>query len=345
MGNWHCIPSSCATVAYREYLPPMVRWRYPGEDWQAIEADDYALDQEVGKGDVKYHAFGTLININIQQAECRSLLYWRTGLAAIGTNIQSWMPVIGNQNKVGPLAKNGAIISLYPVTKSEYDSKILSDRSGIYFLNDNGRCIAAGSQPLGYDFKLTDVLRQDKLPDTSNCIFKLYKQGLQIRTETRAVCPEVEKLPCRLSDVRQEVKIEKFAYLERAEVVPYFYQNYLGFLPVIPTETAGATVYQDAIPKECLCIYKNTLETIIPQFSGYPTPANTVQSVYGYITQICSSPGCPPPEYQVLCDCNDCESCPPNTCAVDCDGNICCYDNTGKSVKEIAAVNYCGGTA
>ncbi len=34
MGNFHCIPESCGRVVYREYLPPVVRWRYPGEKWQ-----------------------------------------------------------------------------------------------------------------------------------------------------------------------------------------------------------------------------------------------------------------------------------------------------------------------
>ena len=46
MGNWHCIPSSCATVSYCEYLSPVVRWRYPGEEWQEIEGDDYLVSQK-----------------------------------------------------------------------------------------------------------------------------------------------------------------------------------------------------------------------------------------------------------------------------------------------------------
>ena len=180
---------------------------------------------------------------------------------------------------------------------------------------------------------ITSIERKDGLPDNcGKCLFVVTKEGQTVYQETRAICPEVEKLPCRLNDERKEVKIEKFAYLERAEVVPYFYQNF------------GLGVFQAKIPDECLCIYKNTLETIIPQFYGFPTPTNTVQNVYGYITQICSAPGCPPPEYQVLCDCNDCENCPPDTCAVNCDGNICCYDNSGVSIKEIAVADYCEGT-
>ncbi len=44
MGLFHCIESSCARVEYQEYLPPVVRWRYPGEEWQEIEADDYSIE-------------------------------------------------------------------------------------------------------------------------------------------------------------------------------------------------------------------------------------------------------------------------------------------------------------
>ncbi|MEO0011711.1 MAG: hypothetical protein RLZZ535_100 [Cyanobacteriota bacterium] len=37
MGNWHCVPSSCAEVVYQEYLPPTIRWRYGNEAWQEIQ--------------------------------------------------------------------------------------------------------------------------------------------------------------------------------------------------------------------------------------------------------------------------------------------------------------------
>jgi hypothetical protein len=45
MGNFHCVPSGCAEVVYQEYLPPVVRWRYPGEAWQEIVgADNYTTE-------------------------------------------------------------------------------------------------------------------------------------------------------------------------------------------------------------------------------------------------------------------------------------------------------------
>lgn len=43
MGNFHCIPSSCAEVNYREYEASKIRWRYGNEPWQQIiGADDYS---------------------------------------------------------------------------------------------------------------------------------------------------------------------------------------------------------------------------------------------------------------------------------------------------------------
>ena len=44
MGFFHCIESGCARVEYQEYLPPVIRWRYPEEEWQEIEADDYTIE-------------------------------------------------------------------------------------------------------------------------------------------------------------------------------------------------------------------------------------------------------------------------------------------------------------
>ena len=46
MGNFHCVTSNCARVVYREYLPPVVRWRYEGEDWNEVDGDDYTIDDK-----------------------------------------------------------------------------------------------------------------------------------------------------------------------------------------------------------------------------------------------------------------------------------------------------------
>lgn len=75
MGNFHCISSGCGRVQFREYLPPVVRWRYEDEDWNEIEADDYKLEKEVGKcPSVEYHVFGVYLSKNINN--CDKEAYW-----------------------------------------------------------------------------------------------------------------------------------------------------------------------------------------------------------------------------------------------------------------------------
>ena len=57
MVNFHCIPESCVKVVlvYREYKPPVVRWRYSeSEPWQEIDGDNYAIDEQKGQCDKPY---------------------------------------------------------------------------------------------------------------------------------------------------------------------------------------------------------------------------------------------------------------------------------------------------
>ena len=168
----------------------------------------------------------------------------------------------------------------------------------------------------------------------NQCEFKVFKNGQIVHQETRAVCPEVEKIPCKLSDVRHSIEIKKLPYLEKVEVVPYAYSAYK--LPGVPAPIVQA----DQIPAECLNIYNNAIYVIPPSGQGiYPngTPFDS------FITQICSAPGCLPPEYQVICDCNNCQSCPDGTCPIECNNHICCYNDYGVSVAQIPKSNYCGG--
>ena len=93
MGNWHCIPSSCAEVVYQEYLPPVVRWRYPDEDWQEIKADNFTLSQDKGKCPTKYHSYGSFYSKNLSNVGCNITAYWRTARALTGLEVENWQPV------------------------------------------------------------------------------------------------------------------------------------------------------------------------------------------------------------------------------------------------------------
>ena len=342
MGNFHCIPESCGRVVWREYLPSTIRWRQNSDDdWNYVDGDSYQLDNQIGKCPVKYHAYGTYRSKNVNN--CNGLSYWKNRTELIGTEVVSYQPIGESRSHWGIPLTDGSYGTIRPINKRFYDTKNKSLGS-VPIVNSpsSSRCINDTGFAGGYNVVLTDVIREDEEDDNcGNCIFKVFKNDEIIYQETFSVevgCPTVEQLPCRLSDISKEIKIDKFAYLERIEVIPWRYQNTLGLLPLAEGDYAS---YRAIIPDECLNIYKNLTVTIIPQGQSFGTPTNATQASYGFITQICSAPDCPSPEYTVICDC-DCRECPAGSCAVACDGHVCCYDTTtGKAVDSIPLAEYC----
>jgi len=167
------------------------------------------------------------------------------------------------------------------------------------------------------------------------CKFTIYKEGEIIYQEIRDDCPEVEQTDCRLSDIQRQITIEKEAYLQRVEIRN---QN-IDLIFVSPLEVPLLDVSQ--LPNNCLNIY-NTYTLAPPILSNF-VPLPGAINPYQFIQQIASASGCPPPEYEVICDC-DCQNCPDGTCAKECDDHICCYDtSTGQAVLEIPLDQYCGG--
>lgn len=331
MGNFHCIPESCARVVWREYLPPSIRYRYPGEDWQTIEgADDYAIEQEQGKCPAKYHIFGRFVSL--QTAYCYQLRWWRTWKAVVGTDVISYSPILFNGVWVLPLVNN-QYMSCSTIRQDWWDSRDLRDGlgGGIRYRKYGSSCINVTSPEYGdrlEQYYPIQIIRVDGQPDNcGDCVFKVIKNGETVYQETRSECPEVEQLDCHLSDEYKEIKIEKLPYLKRLEVVDY------------SIETFGLNIVRGNIPDECLNIYRNDTTGVIP--TPVPVPGGIYQS-WDYIAQICSAPNCPSPEYTVICGCDRCESCPSDTCAVECDGQICCYNDLGVAVKQIDISNYCG---
>lgn len=354
MGNFHCIPSDCATVYYREYLPPVVRWRYPGEEWNEKIALDFTIEDESKKYDLdptkKYKITGKAIvservppassNLPAKYVAGQEIEVFLSG--SYTAPIYKFEPVVVDKNinvNLTNIYQSGGNLKAkycYKETK-QWILKTKTDDGTAPRIKAIGGSYSEPAIDLNigvYDLTFTeDGEALPCLNELKNgCEFTVFLDEQIVHQETRNVCPEVEQLGCQLDQQQKAVKIDKIPYLERVEVVPWAYRN------------LGYAVYQANIPDECLNIYNNTTVTIIPQFQGFPTPTNTVEAAYGFITQICSSPGCPPPEYTVVCDCNDCEECPSDTCPVTCDGHVCCYNTiTGKSVKQIPVANYCRG--
>ena len=293
MGNFHCIPDTCARVVYHEYLPPVVRWRYQGEDWNKIEGDDYQLNNLIGQCPIRY--------------DVEYIAYYET---------QPFQRIVRGVF--------GKINMFYLLNGNLYVNQGLSHNP-----DANHPRILDGPGPWN-DFEILSIKRQDNKPDDcGDCTLTITKNGQIVHEETRDVCPEVEKLPCRLSDETKEIKINKKPWIEGIEVIDFARGvNILG---------RGFPVSFNAeIPKHCLNIYNTNV-------SGSIVPIPNFYLEFDHIAQICSVPNCLPPEYEVICDC-DCRECPPNTCAVACDGHVCCYDtSTGISVESIPSSEYCGG--
>ena len=323
MGIFHCVPNGCGRVLYQEYLPPVVRWRYPGEEWNEIEGDSYEIEN------MPAQCCGTWdITVYYNVPGCN-------GVQAYSGTSTKRIPY-GTFRRLEYRLDNPFTRTVIQAVYYDCNQKI---EKPLYFWSSTGKSsvIPNCGDPLaihdmpGSTYEVVDAVRVDGSDEgCTQCFFTVYKGHEIVHTELREDCPEVEQLPCRLSDVIKEVKIEKTPYLERIEVVPFAYQN------------VGLNVYQRAIPSECLNIYDNLTTTIPPVGFGIPAPSNSDQSTYSFVKQICSAPGCPPPEYNVICDC-DCEKCPDGTCPVECGKHVCCYDtSTGKAAKIIERNKYCG---
>ncbi len=287
----YCKEDNCARVVYQEYLPAVVRWRYPGEGWQEIEGDDHLFKQFKGQSNTVYYIGGVAAKNGINYCETPNLTNnWGFpvhgpvhGLAAkfVRTDDRYSCP-----NYTSIVGKANVYLAYISFGNNKDDNRY----SIIYFY-----------EPHKIDdvVKINYFVRADGQEDQTSCEFKIFKNGQTAYTETRDVCPEVEKLPPRLSDIHKETKINK-------------------------TNTEAVEINADLIPSNCLNIYLKSADAL------------------DFKAQICSASNCPAPEYQVVCGCDDRESCPANTCVVKCGSKVCCYGSDGISVKSIELSSYGG---
>jgi hypothetical protein len=165
-------------------------------------------------------------------------------------------------------------------------------------------------------------------------LLKIFKNGQKVYQQTRTTSPNVEIIPCSLSSISKAIKIKKLPFLQRIDVVPYGY-NY-----VIPDPNGQSITTTYDIPPECLTIW-NVPFNLPSAYGNISDGGLSIPLSFIYIGQICSAPGCPPPAYEVICDC--CQVCPDGTCPIECGDEICCYNDYGVSVQTIPKSDFCGG--
>ncbi len=227
MGNWHCVPSSCAEVFYTEFKQAPLRWRYPGEDWNEIDGDDYSLTKREHQCPVRY-------NLKYQTIDQGGILDTNKTYDTGGVTgpIYAWglSRVFENQISLGIKQDYCGINSNPQCGSTRAYRKWFYHRGGRLDINGNtlppGNTVGYSFLNLnnGWGFKLFDLRPGNgQLDNCGDCTFKVFKNGQVIYTEVRTDCPDVEKLPCKLEEKNKRIEIKKLPFIERVEVVPYAY--------------------------------------------------------------------------------------------------------------------------
>ncbi|MGL5924055.1 hypothetical protein [Chroococcidiopsis sp.] len=296
----YCQDSSCGTVNYRPYVGGKIRWRYGTEPWQEIIGTGLTYTTKVSNDLIGTGSFKIITQLAVR-GNGSSFVGWQSPTTSACSFIY---PSIDDYCLILPVLSGNCmpnnewgIWMLPPNQRRDWGCQIKIWANGTTYLHSIG---------LSQGFKIIDFVPCDPAKQKTKCEFKIFAQnGTQIRTETRATCPEVQVLPAGLATDTKSLKIQKSKDLERIEVNNIGYANGQNF----------------NIPPECLNIYTTGITT-------------------DFKAQICSDPGTPPPQYEVVC-CAPCESCPAGTCAIECGNQICCYGSDGISVKSINLANYC----
>jgi hypothetical protein len=326
MGSFYCIPSGCAKIYYRKYKAGRLEYQYPGESVKTI-SPAYG-------GQLSY----TFENIPAQVWQCpvRYQVTWQSITFPSSSNCNN--PTLINYSYAvwGPFYDTYLLL---PTGNCGGFKEIWIRSHGLAPLPSSFRSPTPIDQRVAANSvygRFKDVLnltatRIDGQPDNcgtpAQCIFRVFENGTILRfSRTEEVCPTVQIYPCKLEDGLNAITVTKFPYLERVEVVDYGYFQF------------GLNLYRSIIPDNCLNIYVNGVTAYIPP-PFLPVPY--VPGNYQFIAQICSDESCPPPVYDVVCDC-ECKDCPPNTCAVVCGDVVCCYDPEGTAIEIIPIEEYCG---
>lgn len=333
MGNFYCIPEGCGRILYQRYVSDYLKLVYPNHGTWIFRGKNLTVtnEQVVRQGqsafccanvyDVEFTYRTEHINPDLQ-APTRWETYRNSSfLGDLDTSYGSGGFLVDNNTPRSP-SINSIFFRSTPCdqTLGAYRNY---ETTGVFYYE-----ITNDINIIKWDFLYTldncqyDCRTTVRGIDESGESFEWVKDHFE--------CPEVTR-GCRLSDEIRQIDIKKVPYLERIEVRDHG----IGYLPI-----AAPLYTRYEIPNECLNIY-NTNTWAAP-FVLDTVAAPGFLNPYVFIAQICSDPGCPPPEYNVVCDC-ECESCPDGSCPVECGDHICCYDiTTGKAIKEISINQYCG---
>ena len=339
--NFLCIPNECTRIKYQPYEKQGgVRYRYPGQDWKLVDGDDFEIeDNRLGQCEETYYMIEYHYNSQSQITLSSS--------PPIPSKPLVLRKPVGKAIVVNPMAelkfepRAGEVVTfshgLYTATFNETVTNVRYE-----IRHSNGATYSAwiGLRAVPGSIKPKIIRLDGKPDDCGNCTLKIFKDGKIVYERTADDCPEAEILnpeqdgiDCKLADQVQTITIDKLPYLQRVEIRNQsIYPAYIFGQPVPLLDIKP-------LPDECLNIYK-TYVLAAPILSNF-IPLPGLIDPYQFVAQICSAPGCPPPKYEVVCNCG--EFCPDETCAVSCQDVVCCYNpDTGIAVDEIPIEDYAG---
>ncbi len=353
MGRFHCIGDGCAEVHLREYTPPLVRWRYSEEEpWQEIVGDDYQIEDDSPQfeftGRRKYQIRAKAIvdgrvpitppygHLPTKYADGELIEVFTTGTytAPIFSVKPNYSAEHNLNFEIVYTSKNGGNVYLDYCEKRTVVVPAFTVKEGVFsgvarYTTPTASTPAINTLIGLFDYELVDMGEANPCINDLpfECTLKIYLKGELIHEEVNNTCPEVEQLPCQLGEV-QIIKTDKDNWQEKIHVVSNSESN---DLEIYLRELIGGT-----IPDECIEVWKTPVLDL-PDFDStiFDFTTNTFgEEQYEYLGQYCSSVGCPPPKYEVIC--NDyCQGCPADTCEVDCGDHLCCYDGDGVAVESI----------
>ena len=322
MGNFHCITSTCGEVRYKRYEKNGgIRYRYPGGDWVTVDGDDYEVSMSDDDGTCQHPDIKPNVGFEITFNKWNGGTFRDSLVGEFGSKFDG----ISFSGSVIRATFSGGNSGVFVHEKNyqfgEGIREVNNVRQG--YRNRNGSNVDM-NQSYNRDFYCQS---------REECNFTVFKNGEIIHQETRPECPEVEQSNnngCRKSDRVEIVKVEKEAYLQRIEVRNQDIQAY---------GIGGLLIDASPLPGQCLNIYRTSVTA--PPFLSNFVPTAAIFNPYEFVAQICSDPDCPPPEYEVICDCEG-EECPDGTCAVICGSHVCCHNTAGQAVHQIPIENYRG---
>lgn len=335
--NSYCKDAGKAVINYRSYSEGKIRYRYPNQNWQEINGDNYELEETKKSNTIEFPWYfitcEATVNGRFPSTESRPIIFangqtvkGKTNASFSGVDLSS---VIGNYDSAFVRANfNYVQGSSFNATERVEDTNCFyrninwnvncdEEEFNQVFYNRKSTSASLGVTNLRNFGLVEDVSQTHRTcsPSTDKCVFKVYHCDELVHEQTSQYCPEIEQIEPELGE-EKSITVSPISKNHYIEVNNFAYSISSG------TSKSASKI---SIPPHCLNIYK-----VDGTFFNPVAKSNNDEHPLKLIAQVCSAKCSPPPQIDVTCF--PPEECPPNTCEVQCGNHVCCYNSDGISV-------------